>query len=390
MNLKKMFGGKVQLRITSADPERLLRQINRMEIPVFQVERVGDIQLTFFVPIKMVSQIERECKKNGDEVRIIAQSGPTKWVQRFVGRPILLLGVFVLFLLSILLPTRILFVSVDGNNSLPDGVILEAAESCGIVFGAQRETVRSEKVKNLLLDKIPQLQWAGVNTYGCRAVICVTERVETSEEKNLADIQSIAASRDGIVTEVTALKGTALCSVGQAVQKGQILISGYTDCGLYIRAEQAEGEVYAKTHRQLSVISPLNWEYKGSVMDVRKDYSLLIGKKRINLWKDSGISEASCDRMYREYYVTLPGGFRLPIGVAVDEITVRQKYEAEKPVLSEQLSEFAMNCLCKQMVAGSIQEKKELFSQGIQLVSLTGDYECTEMIGRYCREEIGD
>lgn len=31
-------------------------------------------------------------------------------------------------------------------------------------------------MKNALLSAIPELQWAGVNTYGCRAVISVRER----------------------------------------------------------------------------------------------------------------------------------------------------------------------------------------------------------------------
>ena len=45
--------------------------------------------------------------------------------------------------------------------------------------------IRSEKVKNSLLQRIPQLQWAGINTDGCVAVISVREKtaIKNSEFK---------------------------------------------------------------------------------------------------------------------------------------------------------------------------------------------------------------
>ena len=49
-----------------------------------------------------------------------------------------------------------------------------------------------------------------------------------------------------------------------------------------------------------------------------KKYAVIIGKKRINFYKGSGISDTSCDKMYLENYVTLPGGFILPIAIATE------------------------------------------------------------------------
>ena len=88
-------------------------------------------------------------------------------------RPVLLAGLGILFLLAMYLPSRVLFIRVEGNMQIPDRQILAAAEECGIRFGASRREVRSEKVKNALLSSVPQLQWAGVNTAGCVATISV-------------------------------------------------------------------------------------------------------------------------------------------------------------------------------------------------------------------------
>ena len=164
--------------------------------------------------------------------------------------------------------------------------ILSAAEDCGIVFGASRRRVRSEKTKNALLSAIPQLQWAGVNTSGCVATISVRERTEAVQAEDSKFIQSIVAIRDGYVLSATVTEGTGLVIPGQSVQKGQILISGYTDCGICIRAEGAAGEVMAQTSRELEAVMPAKYDQRTQNREVRKHYSLLIGKKRIKLWKD--------------------------------------------------------------------------------------------------------
>ena len=119
--------------------------------------------------------------------------------------------------------------------------------------------------------------------------------------------------------------------------------------------------------------------------------SLLIGKKRINLWKDSRISDTGCGRMYEEYFVSLPGGFRLPIAICVDQYL---DYETREAVIPEadvqiQLQEFSDNYLLRQLVAGQIVKKQQqlFFTDG--LYKLESSYTCTEMIGKEQREQIG-
>ena len=96
--------------------------------------------------------------------------------------------------------------------------------------------------------------------------------------------------------------------------------------------------------------------------------------------------------MYEEYYITLPGGFSLPVALCVEEYTV---YEMETVELSQEaaadaLSEFAAGYLSGQMVAGNILSKQQVLLAENGLYHLEGEYVCTEMIGRVQREQIGD
>jgi hypothetical protein len=176
-----------------------------------------------------------------------------------------------------------------------------------------------------------------------------------------------------------------VCKVGEAVKAGDVLISGYTDCGISIQATRANGEIYATTNRALSVISPLNWCSKGTKTAVEKKYSVIIGKKRINFYKGSGISGATCDKMYEESYVTLPGGFRLPI-IIIREIWTHHD-ENDVTLAAPDLSGFADRYLHQQMIAGKVLSRLEKETTENGIYRFQGNYACTEMIGQVRSEE---
>lgn len=310
------------------------------------------------------------------------------WVgRRLLGRPVLLTGMLLLLTLVLVLPTRVLFIEVEGNSHIPARQILEAAESCGIRFGVSRREVRSERMKNALLAAIPDLQWAGINTSGCTAVISVRERTTPDAQTEENFVSSIVASRDGVISEMTVLQGNGICKVGQAVKAGQVLVSGYTDCGICIRATRAKAEIYADTRRDLTAIMPCAYVQRGQIVRSEKKYSLIIGKKRINFDKGSGISDSSCVKMYEETYVTLPGGFRLPVILVTeewiwyDEAAVTMEQETAAAVLTESAGHY----LSGLMVAGSVNQRAESVVADDGCYRLYGAYACTEMI---CKTRI--
>ena len=211
-----------------------------------------------------------------------------------------------------------------------------------------------------------------------------------TQENAIGTVSSIVAVRDGVIESCTSLKGSMQCKIGQAVTKGQVLISGYTDFGLCINATRAEGEVYAQTKHEITAFQPVNYVIKGEPKSVQKNYGLLIGKKRINFTKDSGISGAGCDRIYFDNYVTLPGGFTLPIAFFVN-ITTDYEHSAiststeNSAAITEQT---ARQYLLTHMVSGKILRENTSFSERDGVCILSGRYVCSEMIGRVQHEEI--
>ena len=391
MNVWRSLDGIIEAELTTADPERIFSGLSARNIILEYFHQTDVLTYRFCIDRKNYRKAAALCQKYGDTLRVQKRAGFYWRMKKYTHRPAFF-GSILLMILVFWVPTRVLFVSVSGNETVAENQILEAAEYCGVAFGASRKKVRSERVKNALLEKMPQLQWIGVNTSGCHAVISVREKKLPAAEKDSSFPASIVASRDGYLVACTAEKGTLTVAPGQTVRKGQILVSSYTDCGLCVRAEQAQGEIYAQTNRTVSLISPrVHWQ-KTSTGKTKRKFSLLFRKKRIFLWKDSGIWVGSCGRMYKEYYITLPGGFRLPVALCVETY---QPYSVAEIQISQAPAEVAMENFGKeyltgQMVAGQITGGSTAFTQEAALYRLVGDYTCLEMIGQLRQEEIGD
>jgi len=378
--------------LTSADTVGFLCAIRKMGIPIEHITSESDLVIRFSVLHRDWERMSRLAEKRGDELVQIGKTGLLWNTNSWGRRWLLVIGSAIILGLSTLLPRYVLIVSVEGNYAVPEQMILEVASECGISFGSARREIRNEEIKNRMLARVPQLQWVGVNTYGCCAVITVRERQTEIVTPDPHGISNLVAARDGYVVSVTAERGIPLCRIGQAVTRGQVLISGYLDNGLLISGTNAQGEVFAATSRDLEVTTPIYGYNIMSFGDQCRKFSLLIGKKRINFYKGSGISGGSCAKMYKKYVLTLPGGFELPVSLIVETETDRDLQAAIVPKEDawEFMFRFSQHHLTEQMLAGTITDQRLVMEQEDGVYRMTGCYACEEMVGRRQEELIGE
>ncbi len=383
MGIYEQSNRRMQCRVISADLTAALRELTDHGIILHDIYYENDLEAELTIRCKDKKTVQRLLRKRGDSCKSHAQSGGLH--NQIKNRYFLIFGILVLLILTIFIPSRIFFVQVSGNQNLPDRYILEKAMENGLSFGCDRRAIRSSQLKNQMLEQIPELDWVGITTAGCVATVEVKEKQIPKQvpEKNFGSIVSAA---DGIVETVTVTRGRALCAPGQAVCAGQVLISGYVDQGLLIKATGAEGEVFAKTYRKSEAVTPARFEYRGERVSADTCYSIQIGKKVINFSKYSSISQDSCGKMYSKKYVTLPGGYRLPIALIREERITYETYEGRADDFSW-LAASSRAYLHQQMLAGKILEEKTDIQADDTVGVLTGSYLCTEQIGKYRFEE---
>lgn len=369
----------------SADPICVLQTLMQKEIRIRNVVWLDDFTVQICVPTHKTNRVLGLLRNRTDNARVLRTNTLHKYAHALLHRPVLLIGLILMLFLSLYLPSRILFIQVEGNDTIPTRQIIEAARDCGIRFGASRKDIRSEKIKNALISHIPQLKWVGVNTSGCIAILSVREGNIQDPVRSAHPVGNVVANRDGVILNATTLRGTPVCKPGQAVTEGQILISGYTDCGIYVQATCADGEILAQTNRQITVITPRKYRSRGVLLTTKRQYQLKIGNYLINLYKGSGISDTACVKIRNEKNLGLPGGFSLPVGMICEEFRFYQAEDSitDAPWLRESASEY----LKKRMVAGTIISEDIMITKTGALFRLSGRYACTEMIGQIKFEE---
>lgn len=387
----QILPGHILAEITCADVSALLNSLTMNGLILLKIRYCDDLTVRLTVRQQDYPQLVALSERYGAVVRKIRISGVFPIISRLCKRPVLLMFLLLIFALTCYIPGRIFFISVEGNIAVPDRYILQVAAECGIDFGAKRRLVRSEMMKNRLLEKIPQLQWSGINTSGCTAVISVREKTSAEPQAEPKyQVSSIVASRDGVIQNCTVFQGNSLCTVGQAVKAGQILVSGYLDCGTVIKTTRAEAEIKALTIHDLEVVTPVAAQTNSQIRECKTKYSLKIGKKLIKFFKDSGNLDTTCGKIYSKEYVYLPGGFRLPIAIIKETKISYISDRGEQPISNtgDWLKDFADGYLKENMISGEIISTDVDVTSKDDVVCLRGKYACMEMIGQIMHEEF--
>lgn len=379
---------RISVELMGADIYASIRNISNSGIVLHKIRVIDSVTVRFLVFYPDLPSLRHVTDHHGDTLRIYAIPNLLWTGSTFYHRPIFIFGVLLALLLSLWIPTVVLFVEVQGNERIPSSTILEYAAQCGIRLGSQCRQVRSEWVKNALLEAMPELQWVGVNIRGCVATISVSEREKAVKREEYDEICSIISCRDAIIQTVTVRQGNPICKVGQAVKEGQVLVSAYQDRGICLWVTAADAEVFGLTEHDLTVISPTAYSCKISVRCVKRNFSLIIGKNRINFANNSGILGGGCVRIYEQKYMTLPGGFTLPISLCIETWLEYETQETTMRLQEEKILAELDRYLLRQTISGTILSRMYVASDQHGDICLQVRYFCSEMIGRIRPEGI--
>lgn len=375
--------GQARLSITGAAPQDCLNRLTREGIPFWSVERMDDLRYQISVPLRRKERVIGLAARSFCAAEVVSSHGlPLIWKQ-LLHRPALLLGVAAAIALCFLLQNRIWVIEVRGNDRVPQEVILRALADLGIKPGAESDDYDPQQIKMKMLNAVPELSWLAANRTGGKITVLVTERDASQEEGEKPQAGNLVASTDGIITDYSIAEGVRLISRGDAVTEGEILVSGLEDYGLCLRAVCAAGEIYANTWREGSVVTPSYTLEKAYTGRQWKQITLVVGRKRIKLCGNSGISVGSCDKMISVERLRLPG-YEFPITLETEvyrEYTLTERLKNPQTVRRE--LEFAWEQrLSSEMVAGVIGQTDYRFFRSDAVYVLQAESTCNEMIAR--------
>ena len=279
-------------------------------------------------------------------------------------------GAVILLLILALSPLVLWDIRIIGGGDLDTDSLKETLRECGLYEGAPLWRLDTPDIETRVLVAREDIGWISINILGSVAEVEIVEYIPPAEtEYSLS--ADITAGCDGVILWIEEARGYQVRSIGEAVKKGELIISGVypadTESGLPERYTVAKGRVYARTAREYEVRVPLTYEKKAYTGREKSEKSIIFFNKEINFFKfclkffrKSGNLYSKYDTIETVEYATLPGGVLLPFGIRTVRYAEYETVSAERSEDSAaELARYILRGLEKRDIAeGSLLKKK--------------------------------
>lgn len=215
--------GIITVRLWGKKGEKVLNMALTRGIYIWELKRRENF-LEFKIRRSACEALDNIVKENNYKMEIISEKG-LPFFRNIIKNRLGFFGGAILFMLAIyFISSFIWFIDVVNNKKVDTATIMLAAARHGLYKGAAKWDFSRTKVEEAILLDINEFSYVKVDIRGVKATIEVVEKILPGDE--ITGPCHIVAAKDGIVEEILLLEGQISVDEGQAVSKGDILISG--------------------------------------------------------------------------------------------------------------------------------------------------------------------
>jgi similar to stage IV sporulation protein len=194
--------------------------------------------------------------------------------------------------------------------------------ACGLGVGSYIPNISAPQLENRVLMASERISWISIRMDGTVAVVQVIEQIPPSEAEEGHGPANLIAATDGQIEYLQLYRGNPVVVVGQAVRKGELLVSGIYDSNRYgYRYTRAAGQVMARTKREIVVEIPLEYTKKHCGAPFVGEKYLHFFNFSVKISKNSRNQVGTCDIIKEKKRVEAPGLYRLPLYWEIVTIT---------------------------------------------------------------------
>jgi len=274
-------------------------------------------------------------------------------------------------------------VRIEGCGAVTAEKIERELSACGFGVGARWSRTDTAEVETELLAASSVVGWVNINRRGTVAYVTVSEKESVKEEQEHVGYSNIVAARDGVIEEITVMRGIAAVKVGDTVKAGDLLISGIIPTELGGGYCYAEGTVIARVSDSVTAVA----EHSRDEKKVKKvalsrakfkifGFSVNIFKSYRNLPSDYDIIEGK--KNFRLFGKELPMSFFGEYVSSYDTERVFLTAEEMTALASERLT----SALAERLLGATLVRIRTEGTFSDDSYSMTATFVCTEQIGR--------
>ena len=388
MLLKILFNyliGFINITVEGFFVERFINNCINNKITLWNIKRRNSTLITTNVSIKDFMNIRHMAKKTKCKLSINSKKGLPFIMHKYRKRRLLLLLLIPVALIILISSMYIWNVEIIGSDEINKDELINQLKEEGIYSGNRKNKINVKKVIDNIRLKRNDISWMSIDMKGTNIIINIVKAESKPNIINEDEHCNIVATKNGVITKITADNGTALVKKGDMVQKGDILIGGYME-GKFTdkRYLHAKGKAYAKVWYTKKAKSYYTREITEQTENKKNRYSININNFKINLYKTlpkfenyDTINETNKMRIFSNFYLPLQINKTTYIELKKSKVTYG-KEELKQILIQELEHEFEKDEVNKLNVANKI---INIYDNDDKELEIEMTYEVVEEIG---------
>ena len=225
MGLWNSLAGYVIIQMDGLSPERFLNLALSQGVELWDLRRTGAASVTACVSMEGFYALHRLKRSRRLRIRILEKHGIVMKLLPLRFRKVLLLG-WIVVLAALLGASRFVwFISVSGCDKIEPREVVELLDRLDIHPGTPRKDIITPELNRAVMAADARIAWAGLELSGVILKVNVREARELPQIVQTWPPANVYASNDGVVVRIVAYDGSPKVHEGDAVRKGELLIS---------------------------------------------------------------------------------------------------------------------------------------------------------------------
>lgn len=225
LKIIRWFFGYVLFCSKNALPEKFINMVTRAGINLWNIKsKNGDFSACILA--NEYKSLRFIAKRSGLRIKVKKKYGLPFIINKYKNRYGLFIGFILFFVILKLFSMFIWVIDVKGIKELNENQVKSELAALGIMEGSLKSKLDIPLLEQRVMVSIPDISWISINITGCVAEVSLTERVKAPELVKEGKPCNVKAMCDGQIDSMEIYKGMAVVNNGDAVVKGQLLVSG--------------------------------------------------------------------------------------------------------------------------------------------------------------------
>ncbi len=380
--LTNYINGYIKIEIEGYYIERFINTCMKKGIFLWSITRKKGSIIQAKVAVADFKEAVSIAREHNCLITIKNKKGVPFLIKKYKKRKVFFILLLVLIVMIIALSRFIWNIEVSGTENIDSAEIIEIAKENGLKIGKFKGKINTNDIVNKIRLSREDIAWVGIELKGTNAIIRIVEADEKPEIVDENSFSNIVATKDGVITSISAQNGTIMVEKGQEVKKGDILIAGWME-GKYTGKYyvNSNGEVKAKiVYAQNEKIYKKETK-KEETGNINNKYSIKFNNFKINFYKRLSKFE-KYDTIVSSKKVKLFFNFYLPIEIIkytnyeICEVDIEHNEEDATKLGQEQAS-----AKLDELINGEVIDKQTEVTEYDRYYDVNVTYTVIESIG---------